>query len=136
MGNRQKSPLAQKLIRHRKANKLTQSQIADSLNIKRSTYAYYECSTTPPLDILSKLAKLFGVTVDDLLGTAAPEPYNTAPVSGVLRFAQETPYIVGANSETLTGDEKILLLRYRILNSEMKQKVNSFLESCVDDMSK
>lgn len=41
----------------------TQQNIADALNINRSTYTYYETGkTTPDLHTLSMLAKMYGVS--------------------------------------------------------------------------
>ena len=52
----------------RKKNKLTQQQVASSLNIPRSTYALFELGRREPnLDLLVRLANFFGVSVDLLL---------------------------------------------------------------------
>lgn len=49
----------------REKNGLTQKQVADMLNIDRSTYAYYESGKTRP-DILTiaKLARLYRISTD------------------------------------------------------------------------
>ena len=52
----------------RMTNKLSQKQVADYLNIDRSTYAYYELGRTRlHVDILVSLAKLYGVSLDALI---------------------------------------------------------------------
>ena len=52
----------------RQAAKLTQQEVANHLRIDRSTYTKYETrSVQPTFASLWKLAKLLGVTVDDLL---------------------------------------------------------------------
>lgn len=59
------------LTEYRKANKLTQQQIAEVLDIKRSTYAYYENGKhLPSIGILSKLSRIYNISIDCLLGNA------------------------------------------------------------------
>lgn len=53
----------------RRHNTVTQKQIADALHIERSTYTYYELrETEPSLTMLIRLARLYDVTTDYLLG--------------------------------------------------------------------
>jgi len=48
--------------------KLTQKQIADLLNIDRSTYTYYETGkTVPDVETLKKLSRLYYITLDNLV---------------------------------------------------------------------
>ena len=50
-------------------NVVRQKEVAEALHIDRSTYAYYETGATQPsLSILVKLALLYDVTTDFLLG--------------------------------------------------------------------
>ncbi|MEI6578222.1 MAG: helix-turn-helix transcriptional regulator [Eubacteriales bacterium] len=47
---------------------LTQKQIADQLNIDRSTYTYYETGkTVPDVETLRKLSRLYYITLDTLV---------------------------------------------------------------------
>ncbi len=58
-----------KLKELRKMKGLTQQQVADKLNIGRSTYAQYESnSREPDYETLINLANFYEVTVDYLLG--------------------------------------------------------------------
>lgn len=53
----------------REENNLTQSQIAEYLNIKQNTYSQYETGKRQlPIDVLVKLAKFYKVTTDYILG--------------------------------------------------------------------
>lgn len=53
----------------RKARGLTQSELAERLNLSQSTIASWENGTRrPDLDFLPILARFFGVSVDTLLG--------------------------------------------------------------------
>ena len=58
-------------------NGYTQKQVAEYLNIKQNTYSQYEIGVLNyPLDAVGKLADLYGVSVDYLLGrTNRKEPY-------------------------------------------------------------
>ena len=56
---------------------LTQQEVSDAVGVARETYARYESGArTPDIDMLSRLADLFGVTTDYLLGrTDIPNAY-------------------------------------------------------------
>ena len=48
---------------------MSQLQIAKELNLDRSTYTKYELGVVQPdIFILKKLAKIFGISVDALIG--------------------------------------------------------------------
>lgn len=60
--------LSAMLKQNRNSLGLTQEQVAQILNIDRSTYAYYELGRSEPsLENLIRLANLYGVTIDSLL---------------------------------------------------------------------
>lgn len=56
---------------------LTQSKVAEYLNVKQNTYSQYEIGVLNyPVDVVVKLADYYGVSVDYLLGrTPVREPY-------------------------------------------------------------
>ena len=56
---------------------LTQKQVAQHLGISQNTYSQYEIGVLNyPVDALIKLADLYGVSVDYLLGrTTRKDPY-------------------------------------------------------------
>ncbi len=59
----------ERLIEQRKLNNLTQCQIAKQLNITQPSYIRYENgSSEPSIDTLIKLANLFDVSIDYLVG--------------------------------------------------------------------
>lgn len=61
--------ICMKLKELREENNLTQSQLADYLNIKQNTYSQYENEKRQlPIDVLIKLAKFYKVTTDYILG--------------------------------------------------------------------
>ena len=55
----------------------TQKEVAEYLNVKQNTYSQYEVSVLNyPVDVLCKLADLYRVSVDYLLGrTTVKTPY-------------------------------------------------------------
>lgn len=75
----QKGPdirLAENLRLLRERRGLTQKRIAQYLFIDRSTYSYYECGKTQPnLKVLTRLAELYGISIDALVGYL-PREYN------------------------------------------------------------
>lgn len=61
--------LGERLIKLRKARKLTQQQVADKLHISRGTYAQYEIDRrVPEYSTLEKMADFFEVSIDFLVG--------------------------------------------------------------------
>ena len=64
-----------RLRKHRIRLGLTQQQVAEKINVDRSTYSYYELGrTTPSIETLYELTKLFGVSADELI--KKDEMYN------------------------------------------------------------
>ena len=58
-----------RLIEQRKLNKLTQRQLAEQLGITQPSYIRYENgSSEPNIDTLIKLADIFDISVDYLIG--------------------------------------------------------------------
>ena len=58
-----------KLKELRTTRKLTQQQVADHIGCSSVTYSRYENgSRQPSIEVILRLADLFGVTVDSLLG--------------------------------------------------------------------
>lgn len=79
--------LAERLKILRKQNNLTQIALAAKLNLDKSSIAKYEsANVTPSPDILLKMASIFGVSVDYLLGRSNYEdnyPRQPEPTNGV-----------------------------------------------------
>ena len=78
--------LEEKLMKLRKRNAWSQEEFADKLNVSRQTVSKWELGqTTPDTDNLSKIATIFGVTVNDLLDeniNSIEEKTNTINNSG------------------------------------------------------
>ena len=102
----------------RRQAKLTQQAVADYLQIHRTTYTKYETRcVTPDQEGLVRLATLFGVTVDYLLGRPDPEP--------------ATPQLADGDPQLqLTEQEIRLVLAYRKLTDDQRWEVLEHPETC------
>mgnify|MGYP004577800323 CR=1 FL=1 len=57
--------------RLRKANNISQSELAQKLNVKQSTVSMWECGiNTPKTEQLPTLAKIFNCSIDELFDKA------------------------------------------------------------------
>ena len=66
--------LGSNLSYYRKIAGLTQQQVAELLNLNRTTYTKYETGASEPsVEILKRIAETFGVEVGDLLAESAAE---------------------------------------------------------------
>ena len=100
----------------RKEHKLNQTQFAEMVGLKRSTYAYYELGrTTPDISILVRIAKAYGITLDEMLGCFEKADKIAA--------SDEENYSV--TSVQLSLDEKNLLIHFRLMDDKNKKE---FLE--------
>lgn len=108
---------AEHLKRIRKCTTLTQADIAELLHIDRSTYAYYETGKThPDIDLLCRMAGIFHLTIDELIGY---EPPHAGLCDGSEPFEQT---IVNRFSR-LSQEEQLLVLRFRQLPDEKREAV-------------
>lgn len=104
----------------RKNSNLTQLQVAEKLGVGQSTYKNYECGLREPNnDLLCKIAELFNVTTDYLLGreTTAPEPLNDLSV----QF-------------NMSALEKKILDNYLALPNHMRTDMMEFLHKSVKEV--
>lgn len=75
----------------RKAQRLTQQQLADQLGIAQQTYANYEAGIVRfPASTLPLLGQLLGLTPEELLGLEAKPKLKRGPVS---RLDQQIEHI-------------------------------------------
>lgn len=51
------------------SNKMTQQQLADKINVNRTTLSGYESGRRiPSIDVLWKISDVFDITIDELVG--------------------------------------------------------------------
>ncbi len=79
--------IGERLRKLRKANSLTQEQVASYLNVAKSTISQYENNINEPdIETIVKLADWYGVTLDHMLGRELyPLPANEQEQSPLLR---------------------------------------------------
>ena len=119
-----KKTLGQKLKELRENYDLSQQQVATALNIDRSTYGYYELDKTrPSLETLVKLSHIFSVPVEQLL------PSEVEETSTLRDLAQPSTMV-----RSLSKEERGLLVMFRSLSKEQKQKVMIELTKFVKDL--
>jgi len=108
---------------------LSQQQIADALEIDRSTYTYYEQGKTNiPLHYIKKIALIFRITVDKLLEE------NSMADPSVNIFNKNHPLYEDANElvpdiTRLTNAEKYILINFRMKDESGKQKIINIIQS-------
>lgn len=80
--------LGDKIKKYRKANNLSQEELAEKINVTQQSISLWETGETQPsIDILVKLASVLGVTTDELLinniktpVTTIEDVYTTEPI--------------------------------------------------------
>ena len=111
----QKKQVAEKLRHYREASVLSQKQVADALNIERSTYTKYETGDSEPsLNTLVKIAGIFNVSPMQLLPTESSSearPYRTKDTSGA-----DSPIY------QLSKEERGLIALFRGIDKTTKQE--------------
>ena len=124
---------AERLKELRTGKKLTQQQMADVLNVLRSTYGEYERGKiAPPMDKLQILANHFGVTIDYLIGnsnrkTNANETPTTdirESISRILDALQTEGDVLTFDGDLLTKDSRELIISTLENSLKMAKLIN------------
>ena len=111
--SKKNSSIGENLRRCREACALSQQQVADALNIERSTYTRYEMNDTEPaLDTLVKLAAIYNVSPMEFLPVIDKEEQQVLSD----RAGADSPIY------QLSKDERSLIAHYRTLNKEQKRQ--------------
>ncbi len=108
----------------------TQNQIAKILNIDRSTYSYYELGkTTPDVSALVTLAKVFNISISELLADESTPPH-------VADSGSKLDYIHGKKNSShiyeLSSQEKELVGFFRACPENQKAKLLSDVKENIE----
>lgn len=125
--------LGLKLKYYRESCELSQQQIANALNVDRSTYTYYETGkTTPSASTLLKLAKILNVPCSiflesinqelDLNSLVADSAYNKKSRDTTRSYESDEKIY------DLSKEEKDILIAYRVLNKSGQEKAQEYLK--------
>lgn len=118
--------LAKQMRLLRKTNKYTQQQIADILQIDRTTYTAYElCKNTPDIMLLDAFAKIFSVSIDYILNIDTQHPEKLCDNPDEYQTSRAESLI-----SELTREERELLAGYRVLDDKSKKKVRRTIDNC------
>lgn len=116
--------LSEQLKIIRRANKFTQQELADAIGIERSTYASYETGRNKPdVNLLSKIAKVFGVSSDYILEIDTTVPLNVEDIPVQYKKKSGNQLV-----STLSKEEKGVLAKYRLLSDSKKTELVDFLK--------
>lgn len=141
------------LINFREANNLSGDIVASALNMKPSTYRNYEIGrSTPSVNVLLTMAKIFGVSIERLLeepiasnknshgyvaldGKGSIEGLNFSPL-GSDSFDS---YYDGDDKEKsylseLEIPEKLIIMKYRQLSDEDKSALDEIISGMIKNI--
>lgn len=111
----------------RTVNHYTQQQIADILNIDRTTYTSYEISkNTPDIMLLDAFAKIFSVDIDFILHIDTQNIDTLCDEVEAYEANNDDCSLVSK----LSKEERELIGEYRILSEKDKRKVRKTIASC------
>ena len=103
--------IGQQLRKLRKSLQYTQIQIANSLNIDRSTYSYYESGkTVPDLSTLILLSQIFNLNIHDFINFIISDSPDFFSFSMEQKKKPAFP-----NEKNPTKDETQLICYFRVL---------------------
>ena len=119
--------LARQMRALRTVNHYTQQQIADILNIDRTTYTSYEISkNTPDIMLLDAFAKIFSVDIDFIMHIDTQNIDTLCDEVEAYEANNDDCSLVSK----LSKEERELIGEYRILSEKDKRKVRKTIASC------
>ena len=130
---RNRTIFSRRLTQLRRSNGLTQKQIAQSLSIDRSTYAYYELDKTKPdFETLVRISNIYQVSLDYLLGQSNA-PSKKEVVVREPMFSYGDALTESAPFFGLSDDEQSFLIMFRQMNGEQRQTLLEYALQCLRD---
>ena len=103
--------IANRLLEYRKKSGLSQEELAEKLNISRQSVSKWErAEASPDTDNLIELAKIYGVTMDDLLNVEKPINFKKEEI---VEHVTTKDYVIEINKDNNfhedEDDNKIIL---------------------------
>ena len=112
----------------RRSSKLTQEQVASYIGVKRVAYTAYEAGrTSPSLENVVKLAKLYNVTTDTLLGCFTNAAVTMADFEDKYNSDR-------FGTKALTDEERELIAIYR--TSDKKEAIENYIKRTLMNKNK
>ena len=127
--NEIKNNIKKNIVLLRKKNKLKMREVARAIDVNENTYRIWEDpkrSCPKPSDIV-RLAKLYNVSCDFILGNIAPAPRPSVQSPNAYNLDEET-YL-----SSLDSFERLLLLSVRRLNTEQKKDLIDDIRKMLDN---
>ncbi|MGF7145939.1 transcriptional regulator with XRE-family HTH domain [Anaerotaenia torta] len=123
MGINEYIQIGNKIKRARVEKGYTQKDVADKLNIPKSTYANYENNHREPnMDTLEAIAGVLGVTIDYLIGWDSNRPLkdnlNNSPIAAKLvgetikKNIDGKIFQISYNTEDFTPEELLKIMEF------------------------
>ena len=120
--SRFKSTLRQK----RKELRLSQAEVADKLNIDRTTYTYYESGRrVPNIKVINDIGKVLDIPISTLINTILNEDVVNEP--SISKTSKRKNKDNGILFSDLTKQEKEVIVAYRIALSSTKKEIKKLL---------
>lgn len=127
MVEKKKKPLADKLKELRKNFCMTQDDIAELLDMSRTTFSKYENgAANPPLPVLRKLSAIYNVPIEYLIHDESSSKmiFNSGTEDKVPEEESAFQYF-----SQLTKEERMLILKLRLMKKEKKAELMRKIES-------
>ena len=127
MVEKKKMPLADKLKELRKNFCMTQDDIAELLDMSRTTFSKYENgAANPPLSGLRKLSAIYNVPIEYLIHDEPSSKliFNSGTEDKVPDEESAFQYF-----SQLTKEERMLILKLRLMKKEKKAEIIRTIES-------
>lgn len=119
--NENNTLIQHKLKEIRKKYKFTQKAVAEALSVDRTTYTYYETGRlNPNFKTIYKLCKIYQVPANYFFEDVAPDSMKLADAAN-----DEDVFFTKFNRK----DEQSLLMNFRLLSDEAKEKVIEYIKS-------
>lgn len=84
-----KISLAENIAKYRKANAMTQERLAEALGVTCASVSKWERAATPELTLIARMAGLFGVSLDALVGYEFANHGRASVVARLREYAGE-----------------------------------------------